>query len=121
MIQGEFDEEGKLSFTIDLIDAGSEHIEVKAILDTGFTDWLAINNEDIDVLGWSLVNSGQLMRTAQGEARFNIYQGKVCIDRQEFNIPILGGEQLAEILLGLPWLRTKRLVVDFLAGVLTLG
>ncbi|WP_207714402.1 aspartyl protease [Scytonema sp. UIC 10036] len=100
MIQGEFDDEGKLFFIIDLIDTEGEPIEVNAMLDTGFTDWLAMNNEEAETLGWILVDSEQLMRTAQGEARFNIYQGKVCIDGQEFNIPVLGGEQLS--LIGLP-------------------
>jgi predicted aspartyl protease len=42
-------------------------------------------------------------------------------DGQEVIIPILGGEEISEILLGLPWLETRRLVVDRKAGLLTLG
>lgn len=41
-------------------------------------------------------------------------------DGQEVIIPILGGEEISEILLGLPWLE-RRLVVDRKAGLLTLG
>lgn len=121
MILGEFDDEGKLFFVVDLINANGEPIEVNTMLDTGFTDWLAINNQDAESLGWHLVDSGQLMQTAQGEAQFNIYEGRARLDGQEFNIFVLGGEALPEILIGLPWLQTKRLVVDFKEGVLTLG
>lgn len=92
-----------------------------ALLDTGFTDWLAINNQDGEALGWLLVDSEQTRQTAQGETQFNVYEGTVQIDGREFNIPALGGDAIAEILLRLPWLRTKRLVVDFPEGVLTLG
>lgn len=63
----------------------------------------------------------QLMQTAQGETLFNVYLGTVRIDGQELNISVLGGDDIPEILLGMRWLRTRRLVVDFPAGVLTLG
>ena len=56
-----------------------------------------------------------------GECRFNVHAGTVQVDEQEFSIPILGGGAIQKILLGLPWLRTRRLVIDFAAGVLTLG
>ncbi len=36
-------------------------------------------------------------------------------------ISALGGDELQDILLGVRWLQTKRLVADFPAGVLTLG
>ena len=41
-------------------------------------------------------------------------------DGQEVSIPILGGEEIAEVLLGLPWLKMRQLVVDRKAGLLTL-
>ncbi|WP_219884495.1 hypothetical protein [Merismopedia glauca] len=45
----------------------------------------------------------------------------MIIDGQTFEVPVLAGDAIAEILLGLPWLQTRRLVVDFPQGVLTLG
>ncbi|HAA27444.1 MAG TPA: aspartyl protease [Cyanobacteria bacterium UBA8553] len=122
MIEGEFDSEGKLNFEIGLVTVDSEIILADAILDTGFTEWLAINNQDLEILGWPRVIDGEkLMQTAQGETRFQVYAGTVELDEQQFNIPVLGGDTISEVLLGLPWLRTRRLIVDFLAGVLTLG
>jgi predicted aspartyl protease len=103
MILGEFDNEGKLCFEIGLIAADGEIIEASAILDTGFTDWLVMNNQDLESLGWPLVVDGEkLMQTAQGETRFDLYAGIVELDGQAFNIPVLGGEEISEILFGLP-------------------
>ncbi len=121
MILGEFDSEGKLFFPMDLVNAHREIIAVNALLDTGFTEFLALNKQDIEDLGWVLVDDNYPMQTAQGEVLFWVYAGTVIIDGQEFTIPVLGGDALLEIILGLPWLRTRRLVVDFPTGVLTLG
>ncbi len=38
-----------------------------------------------------------------------------------FEIELIAGSEFREIILGLPWLRTRRLLVDFPAGVLALG
>ena len=92
-----------------------------ALLDTGFTGWLAIDSQDSDSLGWVCDNEPQDMQTAQGEARFNLYEGTVVIEGEEFTVEVLGGNELVNVLLGVLWLRTKRLVVDFLGGMLTLG
>ncbi|MEH2251982.1 hypothetical protein [Nostoc sp.] len=61
------------------------------------------------------------MQTAWGEARFNLYEGTVLLDGEEFTIEVMGGDELDKILLGVRWLETKRLVADFTLGVLTLG
>lgn len=62
------------------------------------------------------------MQTARGDAMFNLYEGQVRIDGEEFTIEVLGGDDLPDILLGVPnWLQMKRLVVDFAEGILTLG
>ena len=61
------------------------------------------------------------MQTARGEARFDLYEGKVVIEGEEFTVEVLGGNELVNVLLGVLCLQTKRLVVDFPSGVLTLG
>lgn len=118
MIQGSFGARGELFFEIDLIAADSSLITVN-VLDTGFTDWLAINIQDAESLGWSFIEQRE-MQTARGEVIFNRYEGTVMFDSQEVIIPILGCEEISEILLGLPWLE-RRLVVDRKADLLTLG
>ncbi|HAG84265.1 MAG TPA: aspartyl protease, partial [Cyanobacteria bacterium UBA12227] len=46
MIEGRLDNEGnKLFFEIGLVAVDEEIIPVEALLDTGFTDWLAINTQ----------------------------------------------------------------------------
>lgn len=120
MIQGYFGERGELFFEIDLIAADGSIVTVDALLDTGFTDWLAMNIQDIESLGWSFVEQDR-RQTARGEAEFNLYQGAVVFDSQEVIIPVVGGEEITDVLIGLPWLETRRLVVDRKAGLLTLG
>ncbi len=121
MIEGEFNSRGELFFEIGLIAADGDMIPIMALLDTGFTGWLAINDQDADSLGWVRELEPQNMETAKGEARFNLYEGNVLIEGEEFTVEVLGGNELENILLGLFWLQTKRLLVDFPAGVLTLG
>jgi predicted aspartyl protease len=120
MISGNFGLEDELFFEIDLIAADGLEIPVEAIFDTGFSWWLAINNQDLEALDWIYVEQ-QTMLTAQGEAEFDIYLGKVRIDGQEFDIPVHGGQGVSEILLGRQWLKTRRLVVDMSSRILTLG
>lgn len=121
MISGEFNSKGEIIFEIGLIAADGDVIPVKALLDTGFTGWLAIDNQDAESLGWSLERRRRDMQTAIGEAEFNLYEGTVLIDGGEFAVSVLGGNELPDILLGVYWLQMKRLVVDFAAGILTLG
>jgi len=120
MIQGYFGSKGELYFEIDLIAADGSVVPVAALLDTGFTDWLAMNIQDVESLGWSFVRK-QEKQTARGEAVFNLYEGSVFLDGQEFTIPVLGGKEITEVLIGLQWLETRRLVVDRKAGLLSLG
>ena len=53
MIQGTFGERGQLFFEIDLITADGFNLPVNAMLDTGFTGFLAINKQDLNGLDWS--------------------------------------------------------------------
>ena len=121
MIPGEFNSQGELIFEISLIAADGDIIPVQALLDTGFSGWLALDNQDALSLGWLVDRNPSRMQTARGEGRFNLYQGSIILDTEEFAIPILGGDELQDILLGVRWLETKRLVSDFPAKLLTLG
>ncbi|WP_414527033.1 aspartyl protease [Nodularia chucula] len=120
MISGKFGDEDELFFEIELITADGLEIAVDALFDTGFSWWLAINNQDLEALGWIYLEQ-QTMLTAQGNAEFDIYLGKVRIDDQDVDIPVHVGEGLPEILLGRQWLKDRRLVVDMSLNVLTLG
>ena len=122
MIAGKFGDIGELFFEIDLITADGEVFPVDALLDTGFTTgWLAINTQDLDALGWSVVERARTMKTARGEVPFAMCEGKVILDGVEFTIPVHIGPDIPETLMGLQWLTTKRLVVDLPLFVLTLG
>jgi predicted aspartyl protease len=79
-----------------------------------------MDKQDLDGLEWVRLER-QMMRTARGDFNFDIYAGKVRIDGQEFDIPVHVGEGLSEILIGLQWLKTRRLVVDMSSAILTLG
>ncbi|MBE9129583.1 aspartyl protease [Coleofasciculus sp. LEGE 07092] len=119
MIQGEFDSLGQLFFEIDLIAANGEIFPINALLDTGSTEFLAINDQDLEALSWNLVDRLDVL-TAMGETTLETYLGKVVLDGEEFTIPVVAGSGFRETIIGLPWLRHRRLVVDMPAGVLTL-
>jgi predicted aspartyl protease len=58
--------------------------------------------------------------TAQGEAFFDIYLGRVIIDEKEYEIPVFVGEAIQEILLGSQWLKQFMLVANYPQGQVTL-
>lgn len=120
MIQGRFEESGQLFFEIDLISNDGLNLPVDAMFDTGFTGFMAINKQDLDGLEWDYLDK-DILRTAQGEIPFERYLGKVILDGQEYELPVYAGDELTEILLGSEWLRFLPLVVNFQAGILTLG
>ena len=120
MIQGRFGNNGELLFEIDLINTDNLVLPVNALLDTGFTGWLAINSQNLQGLNWPFVGK-RAMQTAKGEAVFNIHKGKITLAEQEYEIPVSVGQEIQEILLGLQWLKLHRLVSDFSSNRLTLG
>lgn len=119
MITGWFGDEGELFFEVELITSDGLELPVDAMFDTGFSGWLAINEQDLQGLKWIYVQT-RVQRTGQREADFKIYAGKVRIDGQEFDIPVHVGQGVPEVLLGRQCLKTKRLVVDLPSGELTL-
>ncbi len=120
MIQGYFGEKGELLFEIELIAGDGSGVTVNALLDTGFTEWLAMDIQDVESLGWTFIRE-QDMQTARGEIKFNLYARSVVFNGQEVTIPVLGGEEITEVLIGLQWLENRRLVLDRKADLLTLG
>jgi predicted aspartyl protease len=121
MIDGKFGEIGELYFEIGIVTVDGDVLLADALLDTGFTTgWLAMDIQDIESLGWLLLEPAKVMQTARGEELFDLYEGKVLIDGKEFIIPVIATIDVPEILMGLQWLKKRRLVVDFSAGVLTL-
>lgn len=119
MIRGYFGTNGELFFEIELIAADGSIITVDALLDTGFTDWLAMDIQDVDSLGWSFQEPEE-RRTALGIGTFDLYPGTAYFDGEEIKFPVVVGDGIPEILIGLPWLEDRRLVVDRKAGILTL-
>lgn len=121
MIAGSFGDNGELLFEIELVAANDEKFSVEALFDTGFTDgWLAINTQDLEVLEWSLMSAQIEMQTARGEARFDIYEGKLIIDGTEFVIPVHVGDDIPDTIIGSLWLDIMQLVVNKPKCLLTL-
>ncbi|MEA5619056.1 hypothetical protein VB711_14590 [Cronbergia sp. UHCC 0137] len=71
MIEGRFGENGQIYFEIDLIGGDNFSFPVETMLDTGFTEHLAMNKQDIQGLDWSFLSQDKL-RTAQGETELII-------------------------------------------------
>ena len=122
MILGNFGEVGELMFEIEIISADEDNYPIEVLLDTGFTNGLlALDIQDAEILGLPLIERNSTMRMARGEAFFDIYEGKVKLDGQEYIIPVLAAEGISEPLLGLQWLKILPLSVNFSSGILTLG
>ncbi|PSB04591.1 aspartyl protease [Merismopedia glauca] len=119
MIEGRFGDKGQIYFDVDLIDENGLALPVEVILDTGFTEFVAMNKQDIECLDWVFLRQNKL-KTAQGEATFDIYLGRVVIDRQMFEIPVFAGEEIQEILLGSQWLKTFTLLANYRESRVTL-
>lgn len=119
MINGTFGVEDALLFEIEFIASDGSGLEIESMFDTGFSGWLAVNDQDIDGFDWVYVDQ-ENMRTAQGNSLFDIYAGKIKLDGQEYDIPVHVGKDLTEVLLGRQWLETKQLLVNKLQGILTL-
>lgn len=119
MIEGRFGAKGQIYFDLDLIDGNGLNLPTEAMLDTGFTEFLAMNKQDVESLDWMFLRQNKL-KTAQGEAFFDIYLGKVVIDGQEFEIPVFAGEEIQEILLGSQCLKQFTLVANYRQGRVTL-
>jgi predicted aspartyl protease len=122
MISGRFGKIGELIFEIDLIAADGETLPVDVLLDTGFTTgWLVLDSQNAESLGWLMIQTNQTMQMARGEEYFDLYEGRVVLNEQEYIIPVLAAIGIPEPLLGLQWLKILPLSVNFLAGILTLG
>jgi clan AA aspartic protease len=119
MIEGRFGENGQIYFEIDLIGKDGISLTVETILDTGFTEFLAMNKQDVQSLDWSFLNQDKL-RTAQGETEFDVYIGRVIIDDQEWEIPVFAGDEIQEILLGSRWLKLFILVANYSQNIASL-
>ncbi|MEL6165101.1 MAG: aspartyl protease [Cyanobacteria bacterium J06628_3] len=75
MIQGVFGKNGELFFEISLIAADGSDLIENALFDTGCTDWLVMNVQDIECLEWTFLRE-QKRQTAKGLGDFYFYQGR---------------------------------------------
>ena len=97
---------------IDLIGGDNFSFPVETMLDTAFTEYLAMNKQDVQSLDWPFLRQNKL-RTAQGETDFDVYYGRVIVDGQEWEIPVFAGDEIQEILLGSRWLKLFVLVANY--------
>lgn len=101
MISGRFGSIGELLFDIELVANDGAKLLVESLLDTGFTTgWLAVDTQDAESLDWTLIDIDVTMQTAKGEQFFDLYEGKVFLDSQEFIIPVHASIGVQEIILG---------------------
>jgi predicted aspartyl protease len=74
----------------------------------------------LDTLGWSLIAAQVEMTTANGNARFDLYEGVIIIDDTRITIPVHVGDNIPDPLLGSLWLDMMELIVNKSKDVLTL-
>lgn len=64
-MMGRFGEAGELFFEIELIASDGMSLPTEALLDTGFTGWIAVDSQDAHSLGWTVLDE-LYMSTARG-------------------------------------------------------
>ena len=47
--------------------------------------------------------------------------GNILLDEQEYEIPVFAGNEITKVLQGSKWLKVLPLVVNYQAGIVTLG
>ncbi|WP_333294000.1 MULTISPECIES: hypothetical protein [unclassified Microcoleus] len=57
MIEGRFGDEEELFFEVELIVDNTLELPVDAMLDTGFSGWLAMDSQDLEGLDWILYSA----------------------------------------------------------------
>ena len=112
MIRGTFGDNCEIFFPIALITREGENLSVDAMLDTEFTEFLAINKQDVEGLNWAYFDQKEML-TARGLANFDIYLGKVLINEREFEVPVFAGDDIQEILIGSQWLKEFDLMARY--------
>lgn len=119
-MQGRFGDNNELLFEVELISKDGVELAIEAMLDTGFSGWLALDLQDLEGLDLHYIGT-QDMQLAKGEeVEFSLYFGKVYLDEQEFEVLIHAALGVPEVLLGRQWLTNRRLVVDMRSQFLTL-
>ena len=119
MIQGRCGDKGQIYFDINLIDTDGLSLSVEAMLDTGFTELVEMNKQDVQSLDWVFLRQNKL-NSAQGESFFDVYLGRVVIDDQEFEVTVFAGDEIRDILLGSQWLKIFKLTADYPENRITL-
>ncbi|BAZ51709.1 hypothetical protein NIES4103_43670 [Nostoc sp. NIES-4103] len=95
MILGRFGEIGELIFEIDLIAVDGEKFQTEVILHTGFTiGFLLLDSQDAESLGWHLLESNRTMQMARGEEFFDVYEGRVVLNQQEYTIHVVASLEI---------------------------
>lgn len=111
--------QGQIYFDLNLIDGHGLSLFVEAMLDTGFTELVAMNKQDVESLDWVFLRQNKL-KTAQGESFFDVYLGRVVVDEREFEVTIFAGDEIKEILFGSQWLKIFKLTADYSENIVTL-
>lgn len=120
MIEGMIGENNELLFELILTTPSGLELPVDALLDTGFSEWLVMDRQDVAELDWTYVGT-RTMQMVIGEVELDVYLGRVYLAQELFEIPVYAGQGIPEILMGRQWLRTQKLVVDLPSAILTLG
>lgn len=77
MIHGRVsNDEDTLTFELSLIASNGLEYPTDVILDTKFSGWLAIDEQDLEGLNWTYLRT-VVQQTAKGVSAFDIYAGKV--------------------------------------------
>ena len=108
MIEGRFGDEDELFFEVELIANNGLELPVDALLDTGFSGWLAMDN--LGILDWRI----------EELKNWRIEELKQATWRMNPGACTLVGAGVPSVLIGRQWLKNRRLVVDMSAGILTL-
>ncbi|MDJ1182454.1 hypothetical protein [Roseofilum casamattae] len=118
-MQGTLGENNELFFEIGLVTTDGTEFAIDAMLDTGFSGWLALDVQDLDGLDVQYIGTQNMQLATGEEVQFSLYTTPIYFDRREVRI-IHAALGVPQVLLGRQWLINRRLVVDVSSSILTL-
>jgi clan AA aspartic protease len=114
VISGSVDERLNLLVPLTVKGFNGQELSIQAVLDTGFSNWLSLTDEQVQFLGLLPSGTAESALADGSVVPVVLYMGIVVWEGIERLVEVVGGD--TDPLLGVKLLEGNRLVVDFRSG-----
>lgn len=113
MIVGEVTPNREVVIRLELRGTSGVCVPVQAVLDTGFTEYLALPAAIVRQLGWPKIYTDRMMLADRSIVVFDVFDGVIDWHGQDRAIEVHAG---GDVLIGMSLLYGSRLTVDVVDG-----